>query len=158
MSTKKYRDAHKEETKAYNKKYREEHPDYHSNYRETNKDKIKKYATTNRHRFNVSKAIAKKRDKEWNIPFAEYCGIISQPCFYCGGAFGIVVTQSSGLDRLDNSKGYIVGNVVSCCTACNRLKGDYFSAEEAKVAVLAIIQFRETSKEKPNAVLYDVHN
>lgn len=157
MSTKKYRDAHREETKAYNQKYREEHPDYHASYRKKNKDKITKYATSNKHRFNTSRAIAKKRDKEWNIPFDEYCTIIAQPCFYCGGAFGIIVTQSSGLDRLDNSKGYILGNVVSCCTACNRLKGDYFSAEEAKIAVLAIITFRETLKEKSNAIQYVVH-
>jgi hypothetical protein len=29
----------------------------------------------------------------------------------------------NGLDRVDNTKGYIISNIVSCCGQCNRAKG-----------------------------------
>lgn len=29
----------------------------------------------------------------------------------------------NGIDRMDNSLGYISGNVVTCCQICNRAKG-----------------------------------
>lgn len=41
------------------------------------------------------------------------------PCSYCGGS-----VETLGLDRTDNRLGYVAGNVVSCCTACNRMKSD----------------------------------
>ena len=45
-------------------------------------------------------------------------------CHYCGclpqrTSYGIC---SLGLDRLDNTKGYIRGNVVPCCGRCNTMK------------------------------------
>jgi len=30
----------------------------------------------------------------------------------------------TGIDRVDNKKGYVVDNVVSCCTICNRVKNN----------------------------------
>lgn len=45
------------------------------------------------------------------------------PCFYCG----MVGTEAApnGLDRVDSSGTYVIENVVSCCTMCNRLKSDF---------------------------------
>jgi hypothetical protein len=40
------------------------------------------------------------------------------PCHYCGGE----VEQRLGLDRIENDKGYIPGNVVQCCLTCNHMK------------------------------------
>lgn len=39
----------------------------------------------------------------------------NKPCMYCG-------TITAGIDRVDNSKGYVDGNMVSCCKLCNRMK------------------------------------
>jgi hypothetical protein len=36
-------------------------------------------------------------------------------CFYCGDV-------SKGIDRVDNAKGYIPDNCVSCCSVCNYMK------------------------------------
>lgn len=36
-------------------------------------------------------------------------------CFYCG-------SKSTGLDRVDNSKGYVLENCVACCWRCNSWK------------------------------------
>lgn len=30
--------------------------------------------------------------------------------------------RRNGIDRVDNSKGYVSGNVVACCSTCNRMK------------------------------------
>jgi hypothetical protein len=61
------------------------------------------------------------------------------PCSYCGGP---LPTAGAGLDRLDNSKGYDLDNVVPCCGDCNRLRGDRLTPEETRVAVQAIQQYR----------------
>jgi deferrochelatase/peroxidase EfeB len=29
----------------------------------------------------------------------------------------------NGLDRVDNNRGYVFSNVVSCCFKCNQMKG-----------------------------------
>lgn len=34
-----------------------------------------------------------------------------------------------GLDRVDSSGAYVVGNVVACCTHCNRAKSDRTEVE-----------------------------
>ena len=46
-----------------------------------------------------------------------------QPCHYSGGTFAGVA-----LDRLDNTRGYEAGNVVSCCGLCNIWKHDLSEA------------------------------
>ena len=49
-------------------------------------------------------------------------------CWYCGGGPVRAWSHSTeprfnGLDRIDNSEGYIDGNVVACCGMCNKAKG-----------------------------------
>lgn len=62
--------------------------------------------------------------------------LIHQPCHYCGslqqnkisikskvtGEYLIKDFRYNGIDRVDNSKGYIAKNVVPCCHICNRAK------------------------------------
>lgn len=53
-------------------------------------------------------------------------------CNYCGPEPSTLTSLKicngqyihNGVDRVDNSKGYIKGNVVSCCGTCNRMKMD----------------------------------
>ena len=55
--------------------------------------------------------------------------LIESDCYYCGGGpsnniglhRGIRFTYQ-GIDRLDNSKGYVPDNVVPCCIVCNKMK------------------------------------
>lgn len=59
----------------------------------------------------------------------------TSPCFYCRRPPANVSTTSkavfvySGIDRVDNSRGYDADNVVSCCCVCNRGKREMSGAE-----------------------------
>ena len=68
-----------------------------------------------------SKRSAEKRKIEWLLSdnFARY--LFQQSCFYCG----ITPNQRNELnniDRVNNKKGYINNNVVTCCKNCNFMK------------------------------------
>lgn len=60
---------------------------------------------------------AKKRNKELELNYIEIGEIMKRPCFFCGQK-----ENYNGLDRFDNSKGYLKNNVVPCCAICNRAK------------------------------------
>ena len=79
------------------------------------------------------------RHHQWEITENEYLRIIESPCFYCGGPLPFTGIR---LDRMDSSKDYTVDNVVSCCSVCNRAKGNWWSVNETKIAVQAVLQYR----------------
>lgn len=83
---------------------------------------------TPKSRWMRSKCNARKRNKEWDIDLENYTFLISQPCKYCGG--NLSEETGSSLDRKDNEKGYIMGNVNPCCKACNRRRSKSMSADE----------------------------
>jgi len=76
---------------------------------------------------------AKKRGYDWNLTKKQFKKITQQNCYYCG----IRPNQSclsknpqcngdyihNGIDRVDNTKGYTIDNVVPCCGICNMAKG-----------------------------------
>jgi hypothetical protein len=98
-----------------------------------------------RRRFTEGKRNAiKRRGLVWALTFEEYYSLIEKSCYYCNYELGDPITASGGLDRIDNSKGYITGNVVSCCWTCNTIKNDHLTMEETKAVVAAIIAFRKT--------------
>ena len=58
--------------------------------------------------------------------------LVSRPCTYCGISPANSVRfknktrdpyRYNGIDRLDNSQGYIMSNVTTCCRECNFAKG-----------------------------------
>ena len=74
------------------------------------------------------------KSKEKNIVFEltreEFFKLTEQDCFYCGvEPYKIKRCHSThgdyiynGIDRIDSSKGYVLGNVVPCCHTCNFAK------------------------------------
>lgn len=78
------------------------------------------------------KKSARDREIVWGISDDAAFRLFAQPCSYCetppdtfrkpnkqvNGGFWY-----SGIDRVDNSIGYVPTNVVSCCWNCNRAKG-----------------------------------
>jgi hypothetical protein len=79
------------------------------------------------------KGIARAAQKR-SIPFTLTAGqvdeIATRECFYCGRPPSQVIGKGwsaytySGLDRVDNRKGYEKSNVVPCCGQCNQAKSD----------------------------------
>lgn len=75
---------------------------------------------------------AKDRGFVWKLTRKQVEIIVREPCYYCGSEpNNRKVTKNSlspffysGIDRVDNSIGYIASNVVPCCTICNRAKKD----------------------------------
>lgn len=91
------------------------------------------------HPFQVSKARAERRGHVWALTKEEYEWITKSSCFYCDGA---LPTYYGGLDRIDNSLGYTLHNVLPSCTSCNISRNDFYSVEEMKIMQLALKDFR----------------
>ena len=168
---KKWYAEHKQQCAENNKKWREAHKEYIKEYREANKksqhelckkwrdehkEEVKKrygiwYANNKlrspKRRFSSAQRTAKYRGIKWDITFEDYVCIIENPCHYCGNKLGEPSRRSSGLDRLNSDGCYEVNNVVSCCFVCNVMKGAHLSPEETKVAVKAILAYRESHPE-----------
>lgn len=85
-----------------------------------------------REAFGYDKDRAKSYGREFTLTFEEWSGFtLSQPCFYCSkpprlflGGVRKHPIYLSGLDRIDNSLGYLTTNVVPCCIECNQSKMD----------------------------------
>ena len=69
------------------------------------------------------KAEAKYRHLDFELTREQFDALIKQPCFYCGGFTPGKTTN--GVDRTNSKRGYVKGNVRSCCRMCNVGKLDY---------------------------------
>lgn len=76
---------------------------------------------------------AKARGYTWKLTREASETLFKAPCFYCGGvskrSYGGFEFYLNGIDRIDNSKGYVDGNCIPCCRPCNCLKGTGTSDE-----------------------------
>lgn len=73
----------------------------------------------------VALSTAKSRGLEFALNRVEYTDLVLDNCFYCTAE----PSPINGIDRVDNSKGYVRGNTVTCCKRCNVAKNDH-SREE----------------------------
>jgi len=71
-----------------------------------------------RYRLSTLFTQARRRKLECSVSLAQFTQITSQPCRYCGDAS----SASRGIVRLDNSRGYVPGNMVPSCSRCNTMK------------------------------------
>lgn len=74
------------------------------------------------------KSNAKKRKLDFSLDKESFKNLVSSNCRYCGvEPFQHLTSVYNdiayiGIDRVDNTKGYIEDNVVSCCKHCNIAK------------------------------------
>lgn len=95
---------------------------------------------------------AKKKNIALTIAYDEFRKLITQNCYYCGAepsgyyekkyrsrkdGRAHQTIRYNGLDRVDNSKGYELDNVVPCCKHCNTMKGA-LSVEEFRSWVMRV--------------------
>jgi hypothetical protein len=81
------------------------------------------------------KTRAKKKGLEFNLEYddifiPEVCPILEIPLYQGEGSLG---TNSPSLDRIDNSKGYVKGNVQVVSSRANSLKRDASLEELEKI-------------------------
>jgi len=82
-----------------------------------------------KYRFVYANRGAKQSGRPMVLKKSEYEKLTSLPCHYCNlpiSDWGI------GLDRLDNDKGYELGNVVPCCPVCNKVRNNIFTPDEMR--------------------------
>ena len=61
---------------------------------------------------------ATTRNIEFRLSEIEFSKIVQQICYLCG------LSDKNGIDRFDNSKGYLLENCKACCGHCNLMKKD----------------------------------
>ena len=70
--------------------------------------------------YNNYKGSAKYRGKYFELEQEMFDFIISKECYICGKQNS--ENHQNGIDRIDNSIGYIFENCKSCCSECNKMK------------------------------------
>ena len=76
------------------------------------------------------KGLAKKKNREYNLTEGQFKEITQKDCCYCGTKPRQIYKSTNtsgnyvhnGIDRIDNTKGYTIDNVVPCCKQCNHAK------------------------------------
>lgn len=83
--------------------------------------------------FYTYKSGASKRKLDFLLSFEYFIQLTSMNCHYCQSSPTNTVKSGrnwksnqnylyNGIDRVDNTKGYIIENCVPCCQICNRAK------------------------------------
>lgn len=66
---------------------------------------------------NYYKSGARNRGIEFCITREQFESMWNKDCHYCGSYITTI-----GIDRINNSRGYHIENIVACCTLCNMMK------------------------------------
>lgn len=102
------------------------------------------------------KKRALNKGLEFDLSEAQFRELTQRECHYCGAMpsnamgkinSGKTISQYvyNGLDRVDNSKGYTLDNVVTCCSTCNHAKHT-MAYEEFTAWIDRLIEFRTRAK------------
>lgn len=111
LRMKKYYKNNSKKRKEYSKEYKKKNPECIKMWRKNNKDRSTYINIRNK---------AKTRNIEFLISFNDFRDIyFDKKCFYCDDR------MMTGLDRIDNSRGYEKNNVIQACSICNKMKLDH---------------------------------
>lgn len=79
----------------------------------------------------IYKSNARKRGISFDLSYIQFETLVDGECYFCGDTGGNTLRKRSyndysytGIDRLDNSVGYLPSNCISCCSWCNRAKNN----------------------------------
>lgn len=134
-----YNREHRAQRNVNSKKWVAKHPEtvkkLNSNFRERNRirtrQKGRARSQTPQGKFEAYKASAKSKQRIFELTFEQHFNpnalttFWQKPCTYCRCSIDTI-----GLDRIDNSKGYTLDNVVPCCKVCNLTRGNRFTYQE----------------------------
>lgn len=110
--------ANPEKVKNHHKRDYERHKDgRQAHQRSYNKSLEGRYASY--------KMSATTRSLSFDLTLEEFRTLWQLSCTYCHSRI-----ETVGLDRINNTKGYSIANVIPCCSICNYARGDEFTHEE----------------------------
>ena len=136
--------------KEYHKSKKDYFNELNRQYSKNNKEKIAEYnkarAGQTKTKWSMLKRTAKYKSIELNISFEQFKELTESNCYYCNGKMKDDGIWGYNIDRIDSSKGYIVGNILPCCKYCNTIKNNFLTKEETKAAVEAVLKVREEQK------------
>ena len=89
-------------------------------------------------RFLNYKSTAKNDNRLFELTLKQFEVLINSNCHYCDG-------PGFGIDRMDSSLGYIDGNMLPCCSQCNRMKSIYSYDEFIKKCRSIVTNFNKSS-------------
>ena len=69
------------------------------------------------YRFKEYERSAKYRGLEFELTLIQFRQLANINCYYCDDKINGIA-----FDRVDNTKGYTINNVVPCCSDCNKMK------------------------------------
>jgi len=79
----------------------------------------------------IYKSNARKRGVFFDLTYTQFETLVDGECYFCGDTGGNTLRKRgynvysyTGIDRVDNSVGYLPSNCVSCCSWCNRAKNN----------------------------------
>lgn len=108
-------------------------------YYSENSDKFRSYFSRVNPRFTNAKSSSRRRGLEWSIQKSEFKEFLTKKCHYCEGSLS---PTGIGLDRLDNSKGYTISNVVPCCGDCNKVRSNILTHDEMVIVMKSLKEYR----------------
>lgn len=86
---------------------------------------------------------AKVKKLLFTITLEQYELLRSSDCVYCG------LSHSStriSMDRIDNTKGYVIENILPSCIECNRVRSDKYSVDQMKLIGKVLSRLRQCQK------------
>lgn len=79
----------------------------------------------------IYKSNARKRGVSFDLTYTQFETLVDGECYFCGDIGGNTLRKRgyndysyNGIDRVDNSVGYLPSNCISCCSWCNRAKNN----------------------------------
>lgn len=89
------------------------------------------------HAYHYYRSRAKRSGKIFNLTKEQFRDLVNKNCYYCNSSPSNVANDKNcngsykynGIDRVDNSSGYELDNVVPCCKRCNVAKSNMSQKE-----------------------------
>ena len=95
----------------------EKNKKYYLDNKETIRERTNKHRKTLNGQFHEYKKSAKKRGIQFELTQTECEPFFNSSCYFCNDSY-----DGLGMDRLNNTIGYKLNNIVPCCYRCNIMK------------------------------------
>ena len=132
----------KAEKQRYYQRHKQERLEYEKRWKNSPevRERLRLYGKTRRsnveYKYKTYQYRAEKKGRSFKLSLRQFGNLIKLPCAYCGSK------EQIGIDRVDNSKGYEVGNVAPACWPCNKLKRG-FSKETYINLCIAVAKYNK---------------